>query len=178
MHSLELKEYQTFFVKLGDVDIQIMSRKYRSVAVGGTFDHIHSGHRALLVRAFDVADRVFIGLTSDEYVNSQGKKVQHNFETRKTQLAKFLDGSFPRREYLITKLDSAFGAGIFSSDVEAIVVSEETQGKVTSANLQRIQMGLPEMKVEIVPMVLATDGRRISSTRIRAGEIDEEGRAK
>jgi pantetheine-phosphate adenylyltransferase len=155
-----------------------MPRKYHSVAVGGTFDHIHSGHKALLGRAFDVADRVFIGLTSDAYVNSQGKKVEHNFETRKTQLTRFLDESFPRREYLVTKLDSAFGEGIFTSDMEAIVVSEETQAKVATANQRRIQMGLPEMKVEVVPMVLARDGERISSTRIRAGEIDEQGRPK
>ena len=86
--------------------------------------------------------------------------------------------TYPDRKYLITKLESRFGAGIFTKDIEAIVVSAETLPSVESANLKRVQSGLPEMKVEVVPMIVAQNGSRISSTRIRAGEIDEEGNLK
>lgn len=152
--------------------------KYHTTAVGGTFDHIHLGHKALLRRAFETSQIVVIGLTSDTYAASEGKKIEHDFEFRKAQLTKFLGAAYPRRKYLITKLESKFGAGIFTKDIEAIVVSTETLPSVKSANLKRAQSGIPEMKVEVVPMIVAKDGSRISSTRIRAGEMDEEGNLK
>ena len=149
--------------------------KYQSVAVGGTFDHIHLGHKALLQRAFEVAELVFIGLTSDRFVALEGKKTVHDFGTRKIYLEEFLSRTYPGRRFVITALDSKFGAGIFTENIEAIVVSAETLPNVDAANKKRSQMGLPKMKIEIVPMVLASDGKRISSTRIRAGEINSEG---
>lgn len=150
-------------------------RKYESVAVGGTFDHIHLGHKALLQRAFEVADLVFIGLTSDRFVALEGKKTVHDFGTRRKYLEEFLSNTYPGRKFVITALDSKFGAGIFTENIQAIVVSAETLPNVDAANAKRSQMGLPKMKIEIVPMVMASDGKRISSTRIRAGEINSEG---
>ncbi|RLI21218.1 phosphopantetheine adenylyltransferase, partial [Candidatus Bathyarchaeota archaeon] len=35
-----------------------MTRKFKAVAVGGTFDEFHRGHRALLSKAFEVGERV------------------------------------------------------------------------------------------------------------------------
>ena len=153
-----------------------MPYKYSSIAVGGTFDQIHSGHKALLKRAFDTSNLVVVGLTSDEYAASEGKAIDHDFEYRKRQLEEYLTKNYPKREHMITKLDARFGQGIFTQNIEAIVVSTETLSRVQSANEKRRKLGLHDMKIEIVPMVVAEDGQKISSTRIRAGEIDEEGR--
>ncbi|HZW56059.1 MAG TPA: phosphopantetheine adenylyltransferase [Nitrososphaerales archaeon] len=152
------------------------SRKYRSIAVGGTFDQIHKGHRALLSRAFDNGQQVFIGLTSDELAKKMGKNIRNDFAKRKSQLKRYIEENYAGRDYEISKLDAAFGPGIFTPAIEAIAVSEETLPNVAKANEKRRTLGLPDMKIEIVPLVLASDGRRISSTRIRAGEIDSEGR--
>ena len=151
------------------------SYRYRSTAVGGTFDHIHRGHRALLQRAFETSESVVIGLTSDKFVTDEGKKIHHDFDDRKKQLIRYLDKHYPSRRYQITKLESHFGAGIFTNAIDAIVVSTETFPTVKFANEKRVQAGLSEMKVEVVPMIPAHDGVKISSTRIRAGEIDIEG---
>jgi pantetheine-phosphate adenylyltransferase len=152
--------------------------KYKSVAVGGTFDQIHKGHRALLGRAFETGEKVYIGLTADEFVESAGKKIEHDFEYRKNQLESFLIESYPGREYAISKLESGFGPGMFTSEIEAIVVSAETQDRVGYANEKRRKLGLPDLKMEILPMILADDGKKISSTRIRANEIDSNGHVK
>ena len=50
-----------------------MEKKFETVAIGGTFDMFHSGHRALLLKAFEVGNRVLIGLSSDDFVKALGK---------------------------------------------------------------------------------------------------------
>jgi pantetheine-phosphate adenylyltransferase len=149
--------------------------KYKSIAVGGTFDHIHKGHRALLKRAFDTGEKVFIGVTSDDFVKASGKTILNDFETRKKQLQNYLARDFPDRKYEITKLVRNFGPGMFTRDIQAIVVSSETAPRVAEANQRRRELGLEDLKVEQVEMIAAEDGKRISSTRIRSGEIDGEG---
>jgi pantetheine-phosphate adenylyltransferase len=42
-------------------------KKYNKVAVGGTFDKFHEGHRLLVEKAFQIGDKVLIGVTSDEF---------------------------------------------------------------------------------------------------------------
>ncbi|MHB1908890.1 MAG: phosphopantetheine adenylyltransferase [Nitrososphaerales archaeon] len=149
--------------------------KYKSIVVGGTFDHIHKGHRALLDRAFETATRVLIGVTSDQFVKESGKVIHHSFQERVEKLEAFLSDKYPSRDYLITKLEKTYGPGVYTKQVEAIVVSTETLPKVEEANKTRRKMGLPDLKTEIVQMVMAKDESRISSTRIRRGEIDSEG---
>ena len=151
-------------------------RIYRVVAVGGTFDHLHAGHEALLSKAFEVGKIVLIGVSSDDFVRRLGKSVDRPYEERVRGLKAYLDANFPDRGYEIAPLDDYFGPRMYDEDVEAIVVSEETAGRVDSVNRVRLDKGLKPLEVIVVGMVLAEDGRPISSTRIRWGEIDREGR--
>lgn len=150
--------------------------KYTRVATGGTFDHLHLGHKALLAKCFEVGDEVVIGVTSDKFVEREGKKPDLPYRERVRRLREYLDSSFPGRKYRIAKLDDFFGPGIASPDIQAIVVSQETEKRVPLANKLRAAKGFPPLEVVTVDYVLAEDGRPISSTRIRKGEIDENGR--
>lgn len=150
--------------------------KYRTVATGGTFDHIHKGHLALLTRSFELGDRVVIGVTSDDFALKEGKRPDQSYEERAAALERLIRTSFPGREYLIAKLDDFFGPGIASSEVQAIVVSRETAKRVSVANALRKEKGFPPLDVVVVEYVLASDSKPISSTRIRNGEIDSQGR--
>lgn len=151
------------------------SMKFRTVATGGTFDHVHRGHLALLSRSFDVGDRVVIGVTSDAFALKEGKNPDQSYEERILALKELIERKFPGRDYLIAKLDDYFGPGIESPEVEAIVVSRETAQRVHIANALREGKGYPPLEVVVVDYVLAEDSKPISSTRIRLGEIDSEG---
>ena len=150
--------------------------KYKTVATGGTFDHIHEGHVALLTESFSVGDRVVIGVTSDAFALKEGKSPDQSYDERVRALKSLIERKFPGREYLIAKLDDFFGPGIASPEVQAIVVSKETAKRVPIANALRKAKGFPPLEVETVDYVLAADSKPISSTRIRSGEIDAQGK--
>jgi pantetheine-phosphate adenylyltransferase len=152
------------------------SLKYKTVATGGTFDHIHKGHLALLAKSFEVGHRVVIGVTSDAFAKREGKRPDQSYSERTAALENLIRQRFPGRDHLIAKLDDYFGPGIASPEIQAIVVSRETAQRVPIANSLREAKGYPPLEVVTVDYVMADDSKPISSTRIRKGEIDPEGR--
>jgi len=153
--------------------------KYRKVAVGGTFDRLHRGHRTLLERAFTLGEEVLIGLTSDQMVREKQVEGQvASFEDRLAKLTSFLMERGWLKRAKIVKLERPEGVLLEDPSIEALVVSQETLDRGREINRRRVEKGLPPYALEVVSMVLAEDGRPISSTRIRAGEVDEEGKLK
>ena len=150
--------------------------RFKTVATGGTFDHLHLGHAALLSKSFEVGDTVVIGVTSDAFAAKEGKFPDESFNQRVRALEEHIHSRYPGRKYLIAKLDDYFGPGIASPEVEAIVVTKETAARVPIANELRAKRGYRPLDVVVVDYVLAEDSKPISSTRIRKGEIDSEGR--
>jgi len=153
-----------------------LAEKFAVVATGGTFDEIHIGHVALLSRAFQAGRKVIIGVSSDEFAKKRGKRLNHNFDERVENLKKMIKKEFGSVNFEIAKLDGDFGPAVTTGDVGALVASHETEAKGKILNEMRAKRGLQPVKVITVDMVKAEDGSPISSTRIRAGEIDSRGR--
>jgi pantetheine-phosphate adenylyltransferase len=157
-------------------DEVIMEKRFETVAVGGTFDLFHSGHRALLMKAFEVGNRVLIGLCSDDFVKKMRKphgiaSYAKRLEELKNLLRK--KGFLERAE--IMPLDDAYGITLSDKRIDAIVVSEETEPRAHKINEKRKSMGMPPLPIVTVIMVLSEDHYPISSTRIWFEEIDREG---
>ncbi len=150
-------------------------KKFDLVAMGGTFDVIHKGHTTLLSDAFSISTKVIIGLTSDEMALRKGKNIQNDYNKRLETLVKTIEKNFPNREFEISKLDNDFGPAVLEKEVQALVVSSETSNQGEVLNQLRKQKNLPSVDVVVVPMVLAKDGLRISTTRIKNQEIDYDG---
>lgn len=148
------------------------------VATGGTFDHLHKGHKALLAKAFAVGETILIGVTSDRLAAKlrPGTKIDHPYPERTRELKAYLTQSYPGRKFLLRKLEDYFGPSIYTKAVEAMVTSKETRRRLIFANQERRKRGLSPLKNLTVDHVLAEDGQPISSTRIRRGEIDVDGR--
>ena len=153
-----------------------MAERFHVVATGGTFDEIHVGHIALLSKAFKVGTKVVIGVSSDEFAIKRGKNLNHNFNQRVENLRKMIKKEFGNARYEIAKLDGDFGPAVITGDIEALVASSETVGKGRLLNRMRTKRGLNSVEVIAVELVKAEDGSPISSTRIRAGKIDNRGR--
>ena len=149
--------------------------KFSLVATGGTFDIIHRGHLTLLSNAFAISDKVIIGLTSDELAEKKGKLTINKYEKRLENLTQVISKEFPNSSFQISKLDNDFGPAVLEKGVEALVVSDEKSKQGIILNQLRAEKKLSPVKIVTVPMFLAKDGKRISTTRIKNSEIDTEG---
>ncbi len=148
------------------------------VCLGGTFDLLHAGHEALLAKAFGLGDEeVIIGITSDRMAKRTRKKV-NGLALRKRNLEAYLRRKKWFRRARIAVLEDVAGPAALDEDLDAIVVSAERAEAAHEINREREKRGHKSMQVVFVPMRLAEDCTPIAARRIRAGEIDREGRMK
>lgn len=144
----------------------------KKVIIGGTFDLLHAGHKALLKKAFELG-RVKIGLVSDEMAVSSKNRLVAGFSLRQKELADFIKnklGAWPE----IFPLNDKFGEAL-NGDFDCIVTSPETYQAALEINKIRQSTGKKLLGIVKIDYVLAKDGQPISSTRIASGEIDKEG---
>ena len=146
------------------------SKRYSKVAVGGTFDKFHEGHKKLLSTAFEIGDKIEIGVTSDAFGGLKG-----NIDSCKDRIESVRSYFSDKSNFDIVPLEDPYGTTIFDEDFEAIVVSEETEPTAIKINEIRASKGMDPLDIVVVSFVLAYDGTPISSTRIRSGEINKNG---
>ncbi len=151
-------------------------KKFRKVAVGGTFDELHRGHRVLLIKAFEIGERIAVGLCSDKFVAKMGKPhVTAPYTERLKELEAFLNDLGVSGRADIVPLDDPFGTTLTVSCIEALVMSEETKSVALKINEKRREAGLQQLEIVTVVMVPSENCTPISTTKIRSGEIDREG---
>lgn len=102
--------------------------KYKRVAIGGTFDNIHNGHRKLLtLAASSCTDSLVVGVMGDHMLKHKKNSWQINdFKTRASSVTSFLSLVKPVLKVEIAELSDPYGPAITDKSIDAIVVSSET----------------------------------------------------
>jgi len=169
-----------------------MAQSERTAILGGTFTPVHNGHRALLHKAFQTASHdgpgeghLVVALTSTSLARKTRSdpdqaELLGSFERRREDLAAELAhiGDAYAASHEIVPLEDTLGPARTREDLDALVASPEAkaQRRAHELNRKRAENGLQPLEIHTPPFVVAEDGTRISSTRIRNGEIDVHGR--
>lgn len=152
-------------------------KQFKLVGVGGTFDILHRGHKALLRKALQIGNRVMVGVTSDRFVARMRKAHEVcPYSVRARGIRQFFQNKKALKRTEIVPIEDQYGPAATNPGVEALVVSKETLKTAKEINTIRRNSGLRPLKLIAVEMVLANDNKPISARRIRKGEITKAGR--
>ncbi|KAG9017181.1 hypothetical protein FRB90_001447 [Tulasnella sp. 427] len=101
---------------------------YPVAALGGTFDHLHAGHRILLSMSAWIASRkVIVGMTDDVLLQRKAnREVMEHLPVRTERVKSFLELFKPGLEYDIVPITDVCGPTGWDPDIQALVVSKET----------------------------------------------------
>lgn len=153
-----------------------MAYLYKKAILGGTFDHFHSGHEALLTAAFTTSEHVTIGLTQHNmYQQKFLASTIESYESRKTKLQEYLQEKEYSNRCLLIPISDIYGTTLEDATIEAIFVTEENLSNTNRINHMRAEKGFQSLQVVLVPYVKDNEGKIITSERIRKGEIDRNG---
>jgi cytidyltransferase-like protein len=152
---------------------------YKHVILGGTFDHLHKGHKALIDKALAIGKKVTIGIATEKlYKDKFLSETIEPFNVRKKNITDYINYHLNNDRAKMVKIISfsEFTGGVDKQpDIDAIVVSNKTFLNAIKINELRKKNQLKPLMIVIVEDVLAEDGKLISSERIRAGEINRNG---
>ncbi|EIE22114.1 Nucleotidylyl transferase [Coccomyxa subellipsoidea C-169] len=150
------------------------SLAFESVAVGGTFDRLHVGHRLLLAAAALVCTQhVYVGVTGDKLLE---KKKHHEllepYEQRTAAAVSYLKSVRPgltvQTGALLDPKEPTAAATV--EGMQALVVSKETLSGGEAINRYRLEHGFKPLELIVVDLVAdsaAVDGGKVSSTALR-----------
>jgi pantetheine-phosphate adenylyltransferase len=148
--------------------------QFNHIVCGGTFDHLHKGHRKLLEACLKQGKKVSIGITSRAMTRHKlyNESIE-SYAIRSKNILQFIT----ERKYdaSLISLSDIFGSTLTDSTIDAIFVTQETFHGAEKINRERIKTGMKPLSIVTIPLAYGDDGGKISSERIRQGLIDREG---
>ena len=126
--------------------------RFKKIALGGTFDRLHNGHKKLLTLAtFIATEMIIIGITGDEMLKGKSNSnLIAQVHERSALVTQFM-GSFIGRDpaYSIVEITDPYGPTITDESIQAILVSSETIAGALKINEIRKDKGFPALDIII-----------------------------
>ena len=141
--------------------------------IGGTFDRFHKGHLHLISQSLEHCNELEIWINSDDLAKKKDPRIQ-SWEDRHHNIKSSLDEDLQSR-VSFGKLEDKFGPASIHEEAQVIFSTENTTKNCEEINKIRIINDLDPLEIVTLELQNAWDGMPISSSRIRAGEIDREG---
>ncbi|KAI0763683.1 hypothetical protein BC629DRAFT_1543037 [Irpex lacteus] len=129
------------------------------VASGGTFDHLHAGHKILLSMAAWIAQKkLIVGVTDDSLlVNKANKNILQPLYERINIAREFLELFKPGLEYHVVPITDVAGPTGWDPNVQAIVVSKETLNGAAAIQKIRKEKGFGPLKTFVIDVISHTE---------------------
>ncbi|KAF9427871.1 hypothetical protein BGZ94_003955 [Podila epigama] len=149
--------------------------QYTDVALGGTFDHLHAGHKILLaMTAWVTSHRVVCGVTDDEMLKTKKfKEFMEPLDKRIAAVKTFLRVFKRSLTCEVVPIHDMYGPTTIDKQLQALMVSKETAKGGEAVNKERANRQLPPLNIEIINVISPTEtavdevSLKISSTYIR-----------
>ncbi|KAF9049520.1 Nucleotidylyl transferase [Hymenopellis radicata] len=131
---------------------------YPVVALGGTFDHLHAGHKILLSMALWItSQKIIVGVTDDALLKKKAYKDElEDITTRTSRVRKFVSLVRPGLQYDIVPINDVYGPTGWDANIQALVVSHETLSGARSIATHRDSHGLPPLKTFVIDVISAS----------------------
>ncbi|ESK89842.1 pantetheine-phosphate adenylyltransferase [Moniliophthora roreri MCA 2997] len=129
---------------------------YPVVALGGTFDHLHPGHKILLSMALFITSRkIIVGVTHSSLLrNKINADFLESLETRIANVRQFSELFWPGLEsYDVVPIEDVYGPTGWDTDIQALVVSKETLKGAEAIASHRASKSLPPLKTFIIDVI-------------------------
>jgi pantetheine-phosphate adenylyltransferase len=146
---------------------------YPRLIVGGTWDRFHAGHRYLLLAALENGNHIDVGVTTAAFASEQREHEVAPFDDRKHHVDRFME-TFGHDDADIMAIDDFRGNAV-DVDQAVLLATDETMENAKQINAERLEQGKTPLKIASLDRIKAEDGGDISATRIRAGDIDQNG---
>lgn len=133
--------------------------QYDSVALGGTFDCIHVGHKILIGEAsLQCRKTLTVGVTCENMIKSKILwELIEPVEQRMDKVRSYLHEIDPDVEPNVVPISDIYGPTITDEDIECLVVSVETIKGSNKINEARTVKGWNPLKVSIIELMKDTD---------------------
>ncbi|BGP57292.1 hypothetical protein JCM8202_002869 [Rhodotorula sphaerocarpa] len=132
-----------------------LPRLFDVVALGGTFDHLHSGHKILLTMAASITARKLIVGVSDDALLTKKKYREwlEPLDVRIRHVEDFVALVRPEIECACVPLQDVYGPTADDPEVAALVVSDETRAGGEAINTLRTSHSLQPLRVFCISLV-------------------------